>query len=211
MQVLDNELLLQPAEADVVRGLLALNMAQDLFESAIATKPNLFGDTIGTVAITSGSESTAYPATLLRLDKLWMIDPATSRPIYYLSRLDRAGGQGGYLRWPLSLSVGGGRVRAYWEDGRNIYWAPFPSQSDTVRWYGFTPATDITAGGTFLYPDIAMMPIAAFAVKLMRAGVGDDAVDLDSAVGAFTPVVETLSRHNRDQAPGFNYTRFHTS
>lgn len=211
MQVLDNELLLQPAEPMVVRALIALNMAQDLFESIIAQQPNLFGDTTGTVAVVNGAESSVYPATLLRLDKLWMIDPASSRPAYPLDKIDMVGGQAANRRWPayFASGAGTGRVDRYWADGRNIYWGPIPSQNDTVRWYGFTPAADITAAGTFAYPDMAMMPIAGFAVKLMRAGVGDDTIDLNEATAAFSPVVKQLANFNRDRAPRFIYSERH--
>lgn len=208
-QVLDNELLLQSGEADVTRGLLALNAAQDLFEAVVSGYPDLYGDTVGTVAISSGTETTAFPSGLLRLDKMWMME--NSRPLYPLDKVDLTGGQG-YDRSSIVALItpqGTGRVTGYYTDGRSIYWAPFPSQSDTVRWYGFQAATDITANGTFLYPDMAMLPIASFATKLLRAGVGDDSVDLNEATATFKPVVDQLANFNRDRAPKLLYRYAH--
>jgi hypothetical protein len=73
------------------------------------------------------------------------------------------------------------------------------------------PAADITAVGTFAYPDIAMLPIAGLAVKLMKIGVGDASLDLDAATAAFASTIDALSRFNRDRAPGYNYTRWHNT
>src|SRR5690606_9432881 len=179
----------------------------------IAQRPNLFGDTTGTISIVANTPTSAYPATLLRLDKMWMLHPTSGLPAYPLNRIDMVGGQGLSRKWPLTLiaPAAPGRVDSYWTDARNVYWSPQPGQDDTVRWYGFTPASDITAAGTFAYPDIAAMPIAAFATKLMRIGVGDGSLDLDAAVTAFGAVVDTLSHFNRDRAPGFIYQDVHTT
>lgn len=211
MQVLDNELLLQTGEPDVARGLIALNAAQDMFEASVALMPTMFGSDAGTVSITAGSETSPYPTGLLRLDKIWMLDPTTLRPLYPLEVVDMVGGQAWRRRWPASLisTQTSGRVSGYWENGTDIYWSPFPSQSDTVRVYGFSSAADITAGGTFAYPDLTMLPICAFATKLMKAGVGDDSVDLNEAMAFFMPIVKQLSHYNRDRAAEFIYRGVH--
>ncbi len=215
MEVLDNELQNQPAEVDVVRSLIALNAAQDYFESIAALQPDFMGDTIGTVNTAASTESTAFPTGLLRLDKLQYIDTTQSPnlPTYYLESRDETGGHIRSRSWTLTLaqpSLGSGAPRAYWEDGRNIYWSPLPDAIYTIRWYGFQAATDITAGGTFLYPDVAMLAFASFASKLMKIGVGDDGADVDAlAQSTFGPVVKALANHKRDEAPGYQYRYAH--
>ncbi len=72
-------------------------------------------------------------------------------------------------------------------------------------------ATDITASGSFLYPDIVILPIASFAVQLMKMGVDDAAQDASGlATTAFKAVLDSLSAFNRDGAVGFEYTQVHT-
>jgi hypothetical protein len=215
MEVLDNELQNQAAEVDVARSLIALNAAQDYFESIAALQPDFMGDTIGTVTTTANVEATAFPTGLLRLDKLQYIDTTSSPnlPTYYLEKRDETGGHIRSRSWPLTLaqpSLGTGAPRAYWEDGRNIYWSPLPNGTYTIRWYGFSAASAITAGGTFAYPDIAMLPFASFACRLMKIGVGDDGGDVDAlAQATFGPVVKSLAGHNRDEAPGYQYRYAH--
>ena len=72
-------------------------------------------------------------------------------------------------------------------------------------------ADDITASGTFAYPDIVMLPIAQFAVRMLRVGKDDEAgpvIDLGNQI--FGPVIQTLARFNRDRAPGYDYRYTHT-
>jgi hypothetical protein len=214
MEVVFPELQLQAAEADVVKGLLALNVAQDFFESVIAQHPNVKGDTIGTVVTAASTESTAFPTGVLRIDRLQFIDPATSRPAWDLL-LSRETGSHAYNRfWPYNLftTSSPGRPRAYWTNGRSIYWDPLPDGVHTIRWYGFQVASDITAGGTFAYDDIVMFPLASFAAKLLKDGLDDpsDAVT-DLAVSTFTPIVKVLSNFNRDGARSLNYRYGHNS
>ena len=49
MELVNQELQLQSGEADVTRGLLALNVAQDYLESILALHPGMMSDTTGTV------------------------------------------------------------------------------------------------------------------------------------------------------------------
>lgn len=215
MELLDQELQLQSGEADVTRGLLALNIAQDHLEAVIATERDVLGDTIGTVTTVANTETTAFPAGLLRLDKLQFIDPATSRPRYDLDPIDETGGHVYSRAWPLNLTLptaSPGEPTAYWTNGRNIYWDPLPDGVHTIRWYGFQAASDITAAGTFAYPDIARLPVASFAAKLMKIGVGDPVQDLDMlAREIFGPVIRSMSDFKRDGASGLVYTRVHTT
>jgi len=215
METLNQELQLQAAEADVTRGLIALNRAQDYWESLAAATPELLGDTSGTVTTAASTESTAFPTGLLRLDKMWFIDPTTSRPAWELDNVQNTGGHSASVAWPYYISFpagAGGRPRAYWTDGRNIYWAPLPDATYTVRWYGLQAATDITASGAFLYPDLLILPMASLAVAIMERGVGDNAADIDALASAtYSPAIAALSNFNRSGAKGLIYERLHTT
>lgn len=212
MELLDQELQLQSTEPDVVRGLIALNTAQDFFESLAAQHPDILGGTIGTVTTAASTEATTFPTGLLRVDRLQFINPTTSRPAWDLTRHDRVGGHATAGSWPwniISDSVSG-RPVSYWTNGRNIYWQPLPDAVHTVRWYGLQAASDITAGGTFAYPDVCILPFAAFATRLMKVGVGDEAMDpMQVAIETFGPLMATLSRFDRDGAAGLEYRYAH--
>lgn len=187
----------------MTKGLVALNAAQDHFESLVSQLPSVLGDDIGTVTTSASTESTAFPTGLLRLDQLQYIDPGTSRPAWDLLPIHETGGHSIY-RFPPILATSAtseGKPRAYYTDGSNIYWDPLPSGTHTVRYYGFSAAADITAGGTFAYPDIVMLPLATFAAKLMRLGVDDDIGDLTGvALETMGPVVESLGNFQRTGA-----------
>lgn len=215
MEVMDRGLQLQSGETGVTRGLTALNAAQDHFESILALEPNVLGSTVGTVTTTADTESTTFPSTLLRLDRLQFIDAATSRPSW---DLDRVGYTGDYYQsrmvlptFQLSSSTTGKPLR-YWTNGTLIYWDPLPDATHTIRYYGFVPASDISAAGTFAYPDIALMPLATFAVKLLRVGKDDDNTEVTDVGGrVFGPTIQALSRFNRDRPPGYDYRYIHST
>jgi hypothetical protein len=212
MELLNQELQLQSGEPDVTRGLIALNAAQDHFESMASLERGLFGDSVGTVATVAQTETTTFPTGLLRLDRLQMLDASTSRPIYDLEPVDDTGGHAPSRGWPYNwVSTGSsGKPTCYWTNGRSIYWDPLPDAAHTVRWYGFQAASDVTAGGTFAYPDIIMLPLASFACQLMKIGVDDDGSSVGQVGQAtFGPVIESLSSFRRDGASGLKYKYIH--
>lgn len=212
MEVLDQELQLQSGEAHAARGLVALNRAQDYFESLLAVVPDVQGSSHGTVTTSASTETTAYPAGLLRIDDLWLLD-GNSRPSRRLSPVEDTGGHVLGASWPESIgypSAVTGAPVAYWTNGRYIFWDPLPSGTHSVRWYGLQAAADITAVGTFQYEDICILPIAAFAAKLMKIGVDDSGSDMDSiAKQIYNPVIETLSAFKRSGAKGLIYRYSH--
>lgn len=214
MEVLDQSLQLQSGEADVTRGLLALNIAQDYFESMLALIPKVLGDTTGTITTTASTETTAFPSGVLRIDRIQWIDPATSRPSG--PDLDNTSFVGSHnLGIPSFLvSTGGtGRPRGYWTQGRNIYWNPLPDSTHTLRWYGLSVAADITASGTFAYPDYVMLPLANFAVRVLEIGTDDDdGTTLESlAQEIFTPAILAMKGVGRGDRPaGYDYTFYHS-
>ncbi len=213
MEVLDNETQNQSGEDDVTRSLIALNAAQDYFESLVALQPKVLGGVTGTVTTTVNVETTAFPSGVLRIDKLQMLDAATGRPVWTLDPIRSTGGHVWARSWPLNItspSTVTGKPRAYWTNGTNIYWDPLPDATHTVRYYGFATAAAITAGGTFLYPDICQLPFASFASKLMQMGIGDDTNELTNmAAATFAPTIAALSAFNRDGAVPFEYRYGH--
>lgn len=211
MEFLNQELQLQTGEVDVTRGLLAVNTAQDWYETLAAQRGNVHGASTGTLTITSATETTAFPTGLLRLDRIQVLG-SNLRPVRELRPLHRVGGHATVGVWPMNLVIGSGSGAPthYWTNGTSIYWAPLPSSTETARWYGFAGATDITALGTFLYPDICALPFATFAVQLLKTGLDDDVKDIASlAVAVFNPVLDTLDGFQRDGAAGLEYTEVH--
>lgn len=214
MESVDQELQLQAGEADVTRGLAALNAAQDYFESLAAQRPKILGSTSGTVTTSANTETTAFPSGVLRIDRLQYINSTTSRPSWTLDPIQEPGGHVASLRWPLSLGVmsGTGKPVGYHTNGLLIYWDPLPDGTHTVRWHGFKAADAITAGGTFAYPDLCMLPFASFAARIMKEGLGDDVAGLQNlAMGLFGPALDALARFWRHRAEKLEYTRVHTT
>ena len=214
MEVMDRGLQLQSGETGVTLGLRALNAAQDHFESMMSLHPNVMGSVIGTVTTSASTESTAFPTGLTRLDRLQFIDPDTSRPAWDLERIGPVGDHytSNMPQYALGYdSATTGRPVRYWTNGSHIYWSPLPNAIHTVRYYGMKAASDITAGGTFAYPDIVILPIAQFAVRMLRVGKDDDAGPIvDLGMQIFGPVIQTLTRFNRDRPPGYDYRYAHT-
>ena len=214
MELLDQELQLQSGQNDVARGLLALNVAQDYLESILALRPRMFGDTTTTVTASANTETTAFPTGWLRIDRAQWVNPATSLPEG--PDLDNLGYVGSHVtgvpEFYLASLGGTGRPRAYWTQGRSIYWQPLPDASHTIRVYGLAAASAITAGGTFAYPDIAMLPLASVAVRIISVGVGDSGDEIGAvAQEALLPVVNAMAAVSRgDRPPGFDYSFRHS-
>lgn len=215
MELLNQELQNQPAEANVTRSLLALNVAQDYFESLAAARGKIFGSSSGELVALANTETTAFPSNLLRLDRLQLLDSTTGLPVGDLDKFNRAGGPGGSNRYPWWASTSTattGLPKGYWSDGSCVYWAPIPSETRTIRYYGFVAAPDITAARTFAYRDICALPIASFATKLVKAGVDDSATDVTAlAQETFSKTLDALSRVNRDGPVTLEYSEVHTT
>lgn len=211
-ELINQELQLQSGEADATRGLLALNVAQDYFEGLASLHPDILGDSTSTLTTTASGETTPFPAGVLRIDRLQLLD-SNGKIKYDLTDIRRTGGhrQGRGWNWLLPSTTSGDPV-GYYTDGRNIYWDPLPDEASSVRWYGFRTASDITANGVFSYPDVLALPFAAFAVKLINLGVGDDAGEMDSLANqTFGPALKAMSNFNRSGAASFDYTRLHVT
>ena len=215
MELLNQELQLQSGEPNVAQGLLALNVAQDYLESVLALTPRAFGDTSGTVVTAASTETTTFPTGVIRLDRLQYIDPETSRPVG--PDLENLGYVGAHVNYEpgippiLSADIASGRPHAYWTQGRNIYWAPLPDAIHTFRWYGLSAVADISAAGTFAYPDYLMMPLATLAVKVLTIGVDDPPEMIQAfAEELFTPAIQAMRNFNQDRSPGYDYRYLHS-
>jgi hypothetical protein len=139
---------------------------------------------------------------------------AAGVPIRELQPVKRAGG---FLAqdagWPFLgyASNAPGRPYGYWTNGRSIYWNPIPDTVYTIRWYGYQAVADITAAGTFAYPDIAAFPVASLAAKLMAAGVDDGMPDLSELAGtSFEAALKAMDSFQRDGAVPLEYRYSHS-
>lgn len=189
-----------------------LNAAQDILETLLAQHPEVFGGQVGTLSTTASQEYTTFPSGVLRIDGLDFLDASTLLPAYPLTVRRRRGGHR-FNRpywWTYTSTASEGRPTTYWTNGTRIYWDPVPEQVHSVRWYGFQSASDITASGTFAYPDSAMLPLAALAAKIIRSGLDDPTADIGSiAKDTLNTYVETISGFNRDGAHGLIYENYH--
>ena len=187
-----------------------MNAAVDYMESVVALHPQVFGSTTGTVTTTADTETTDFPSGVLRIDRLQFIDSTTSRPIWDLEPIGETGGHI-YSAELVPTTTQTGRPVRYWTDGSKIYWDPEPNATHTIRWYGFKAHAALSASTTVTYPDIVLLPLASFATRIMGMGKGDVVNDIQSLAGeTFDPIVMTLSRFNRDKAPGYSYNYVHT-
>lgn len=214
MEDLFPELQLQPGEVDVNKGLRCLNAAMRLFESNAAQYTNFLGGQIGYVTTAQNVEFTPYPTGLLRVDRLDFIEPTTNYPSYRLTALYIPGSHSNRYRFfPFNL-IGGtltsGAPRSYWTDGRNFYWDPIPDNDYSVRWYGYLQAPQLTAAGTFQYPEIAAYPIAVVAARMSRMGLDDD-ISQYVALGkdVFNPLLDAMGVFNADAAPVYEFAYSH--
>lgn len=201
MEVLNNELQLQSGEADVTRALRAVNVAQDYLESLLVARRFALPVTITTGSVTAGSATTTFPTGFLRVDRVQMLNRTTLLPEWDLTKLP---GPPLQARNTLSnlLVPSGGRPMAYWSTGSLIYWDPVPQENDTVRIHGLQAASDVTASGTFAYPDYTIIAVAAFAAYLMKIGVGDVPQDIVSvAKTTFEPVLDQMDGFLADSSP----------
>jgi hypothetical protein len=215
MEMVNQELQLQSGESDVTRGLLALNVAQDYFENLAAVRKLKTGSTSPTTEISaaSGSETTAFPAGFIRIDRIQRLSASGGVVVGDLDPIERTGGHAPAtsVPWLFTQQASTGTPGGYWTQGTSIYWSPKPSQTTYFRVYGFPRAADITAGGTFTYDDGVAFPLAAFATKVLSMGVADSVADLAAlANDVFEAVLNTLELFKRDNGHDLTYSRVHT-
>lgn len=214
MEALNQELQLQTSEADVVRALIALNMAQDYYESLASQEGAIKSDQTAEISTTANTETTAFPTGFLRVDRIQLLDGTGGKPIADVTNINEVGGHAWSLKWPLNLTASNSADSpdSYYTNGRTIYWSPTPDKVYYLRCYGFKSASDITASGTFAYDDELRLPFASFAVRILRIGVGDDVADVGAlASQTFSSAISSQTGFNRDGAVGFTYKYGHTT
>jgi len=212
MELCNQELQLQSTETDVTRGLLALNAAQDYFETLAAVRKIKGGQTTE-ITTANNTETTAFPTGFLRIDALQLLDGTGGSVKADIWRVQRTGGHaaGRGVPWVFTTYSGTGAPQAYWTQGSNIYWAPKPNGTYYVRVYGFQRASDITVGGTFAYDDAVMLPLATFATRILAIGVGDPITDVGALANeTFKAVLDALEEFNRDGGNDLRYEHSHT-
>lgn len=211
MEICNQELQLQTGETDVTRGLLALNVAQDYFETLAAVRKIKGGQT-AEIYTTGNTESTAFPVGFLRIDGIQRLDASAGNPVSDLDRIQRTGGHVGrpFRIMQFSGTAGVGQPAGYWTNGSNIFWSPKPNTTYYLRVYGFQRAADITAAGAFSYDDAVMLPLATFASRLLAIGIGDPVGDIQAlATETFKAVLDALEEFNRDGGNDLRFERTH--
>lgn len=210
-EVLNRDLRLQTSEADVTKGIVAYNMAKRHFEAQVAVRPGFLGGAEGTVATVASTESTAFPTGVLRIDRL-QLENSSGLPKRDLIPIRQPGGHS-TNRYPTVLTPAtvSGEPDAYYTNGTVIYWSPLPNAAHTVRYYGFTVAAAATAAAnTFPYPDICLDPFGAFVAKVFSTGLDDPIQELQvTSMELFIPVIEAMSRFQRDGASIPTYRNVH--
>lgn len=214
MQLYDNQFDLIAGGDDVTRGLVALNLVQDWLELVMAGEADLF-KTDQTFATTANQDFTTWPASLMRLDALYLLD-ANSRQVRCLDPIDITGGyQPGYP-WPLDLFSGVISTGAPFEyegqqQGAKIRWYPVPDAIYTIRGYGLWAAADYTAAAnTFLYPDTVALAMVPHAAQLLRTGLDREiGAQQAAAEGAFKRLVRFFGRPVHTGPQSKVYDSFH--
>jgi hypothetical protein len=212
---LDNEIDAGAGGADEARMITSLNMATDYFESVAASLPKVLSSRgVNNIQTAALVESSPFPRELLRLDKLWMLDP-NNVPIFPMMRIDEVGGHMPALPWPLNyiLNPAPGQPRGYYPDSNTLFWLPVPNQVYQIRAYGLWSVDQyVDRNSAFELPDSCALPIAAFATKYGELALGDATDDVQKvAVEVFTPTLRALRRRDRSRPTGRSYANFHTT
>lgn len=211
MQIFDNELEVALGGDDETRALTALDMAQDYFESVAASMPQI-GSRKTDIVTVANTETTAWPATLKRVDALYYIDSGTGRPGWEITQINGVGKHSGASGLLNLLGAGSGAPREYSYDAEYFYWLPLPDAAYTVRAHGLISQATISRAGIFGWPDEVSVPLAAFACRLLEMGIDDPSEELQGlAEEAFVPVLRSLRKRVRQGPVGRSYTRTHTT
>lgn len=197
----DNQLDLIAGGDDVARMIIALDMVQDWFELVAMGVADVF-QTDQTFATVAAQDYTTWPANLMRIDNLYLLD-ANGNQVRLLDPIDVTGGYMPTLPWPLSMvtttgvfSLGAPREYEGQQQGGKIRWTPTPDLVYTIRGYGLWAVADYaTAADTFLYPDTVALAFVPHAVQVMRTGLDRDmAATQAAAEAAFRLLIKSFSK-----------------
>lgn len=217
MMLYDNELSLIDATGDdFLRGITAVNLVQDWWEAVAAAISGLC-KTKNTIDTTANQETTDWPLTLARIDKVWLLDAAGNQ-VREVTPIHEEGGHIPDLPYPVSavslsgvMNTGAPFQYAYDGPGGQLYWSPKPDAVYTLRVFGlWTKADYASADDEFLYPDVVALAIPPFAVQVMRLGLDRDLEAIQrSAEGAFARAVKALKRPVQSEPLAREYSEIH--
>lgn len=210
LNVLDNELSIDTGAADESRALLALDLAQDYYETAAAIQGRLV-NTVATLVMTPSSSSSSWPSGMLRIDSVLYSDG--SGEVEYRDQT------GAHLRppsspWPLisgSLAQAG-KPYEFWDvPDAALYWIPTPDAAYTVSVIGYRAQSSLTTRDVvFGHSDVVAGPLCAFALRLMELGVDDPSEEYQTLADAwFLPLIKMQRRRLRPRPVGRVYSRVH--
>lgn len=229
MSTLNNELDVSAGGAQEQQAINAVKAAIRYFLTVAASLPRVLSSfpgpplqgqssapPIGPYIVTAPNiESSPIPNELLRIDRIWALDPNTNIPIFPLKRLHGVGDHTPALPWPLNYVVApaNGQPRAYYPDGSTLYWLPIPDNVYRLRAYGlWSPLPIQDRKSVFPFPDTCVFPIAAFATKYTLVSVNDAPDEVQKiAVEAFTPLLRSLRRRDRSGPMPRHYEYIHTT
>src|SRR5881394_1687449 len=124
MSTFDNEADFSAGGTDESRGIAALNAALQYVQNVCAAMPRVLSARgANPIATAANVEYAAFPSSLLRLDRLWMLDTTSLLPIYPLGQIQEVGGHSPSI--PLvgytNIATGTGRPSSYYADSESIY------------------------------------------------------------------------------------------
>lgn len=206
MMLYDNQLDLIAGGDDVTRGLTAVNLVQDWWEAAAAEIEGCAQTYADSITTTANQEYTTWPATLARLDDLYLLD-SSGRQVRKLEPIDVTGGHRPNMPWPIDQvtgSYGTGSPAEYYARSKSgrFLWAPTPDAVYTLRAYGLWRVSDYTAAAdTFGYDDDVALLMAPHATQVFRMGLSRDVTDVQQAAeAAFSAAARTMTRSVRTGA-----------
>ena len=212
MMLYDNQFdLVPPVGDDLARGLVAINLVQDWFESVVAEYPDTH-QTAENILTVAGQETSDWPTRLSRLDSLWLLDGA-GHQTRELDPVERAGDQySSSIVLPFVPSSPGAPVE-FWGQGQGgkFYWGPTPDQPYTIRAYGLWDRNDYTTvDEDFGYPDKVALVLVPHAAGILRTGLDRDlTAQQQAAQAAFRGALQR--KPVRIRATHRQYEDFHVS
>lgn len=214
-RVLDNELQVSAGGADETRVLAALDMAQDAWQSIVASEPRVM-QTYETVQTVANQMFTTWPTGLMRIDRAFMLDTSVTpaRQSWEIDIVYETGANDPAYTWPLSLGIvrsSGGPSVCYPQKESQLNWGPLPDAVYSTRFYGFWAKTPITSRAiTFGYPREVSVPLVALANRMLSMGIDDPSEEVAALANEFfTPVIKELRRYTRSKPEPRKYSRVH--
>jgi hypothetical protein len=221
VMALDNERDLISGGDEVARGLVIVSTVTKWLESEAALMPGAL-TTHNLLYTAANTETSSWPANLLRLDALWYVDSATNRPVWELDPIQGVGHHVPGFSWPLSelvltgsASTITGKPKEYAASGPGgqFYWAPLPDAEYWIRGYGLWALADnyfSLATDTFPFPSSLRLPFSIACVHLFKTGLDGDLTAVEALLKTtFRRTLKGLQRFNRSEPQSRVYSEVH--